>query len=209
MTTQLLEGPQTGTGEPGGLSAEKPAPLYPACKKLAAALADYQDAAGSLDECLGKASKAEADMVMLGEGTLSEAESLKAISDAHGRKELYASRTLVQERKVEGLLAELRRSLVAANREVIGLVIPELERRQAVITKRVHEALGGIVDHMIVARSSIATVVRQSKLIWAVERLRPTPLYNAESLPAGDAVATAEALLKTLELLSPELGRAI
>jgi len=203
MTTQTLEAPQEVS------EAIPPKPIYPACKKLAAALADYQDAAGLLDECRGKASRADSDMVMLGEGTLSEEQSLKAISDAHGRKELYSSRTLVQERKVAGLLVELRRALVSANREVIGLVIPELERREVVITKRVHEALGGIVDHMIVARSSIAAVVRQSRLIWAVERLRPTPLYNAEKLPAGDSVATAESLLKTLALLSPELGRSI
>jgi hypothetical protein len=141
MATELLEeARQTGTGERERPSvAMAPEPVYPACKKLKAALGAYQAAMGEVEESRGKASKAEADMAMLGDSTLSEADSLEAISSAHGRKELYASRIVSMERKSAVLLQEVRSGLLPAWNEVRGLVIGESERRVNILECRITE----------------------------------------------------------------------
>jgi hypothetical protein len=188
--------------------AAPPESVYPACKKLGASLSDYQSVETELEEFRGKAAKAQGDMDMLGESSLSEEDSLKAISEAHGRKALYASRIATVERKSAGFLAELQTSLVAAIGEVTHQVRKELDRRTGILTQRVIEALGGIDEHAIV-RGELAMITRNSKLVRAVERLIPHPLFSVDSMPAANVVAAAQGLLKNLELVTFEIGREI
>lgn len=200
MSTQLLERQTVSETMP-------PADLYPACKKLRKALGAWEVASAELEECRGKASKADADMAMLGDSSLNEAESLKAISDAHGRKELYGSRIATMEKKSAVLLQEVRSGLVPSYNEVRALVIREVERRVAVLEGRVTEVCGGFVEHSVMARGILIRLCHQSKLIWEVERMLPGQLMGLGSM-AGDAVvAEGEAVLGNLEQIIPEIGK--
>jgi hypothetical protein len=210
MTTQTLTKPRAATaGERDAASkAIPPEPIYPACKKLRETLIDYQSVTAELEVTRGKAARAQGDMDMLGESSLSEEESLKAISEANGRRSLYSSRIASLERKSAGLLAELRAELVAAVSEVTRLVALEVTRRTDILSKRVIDALGGIDEHVIVRGEQI-TVTRYSKLICLVERMRPSPLFSVGSMPAADVVRDASGVLKKLEGLTREIGKEI
>jgi hypothetical protein len=209
MTTTLLKARPGAAGERRVLSeAVAPEPLYPACKRLGTILRDYQSAEAELEEYRGKAAKAQGDMDMLGDSSLSEEESLRAISEAHGRRSLYASRIATADRKTTGLLAELRTALVASVSEVTRLVAVELTRRTDILTKRVIDALGGIDEHTILRGEQI-TVTRYSKLICVVERLRPSQLFSVDRMPAADVVRDAQGVLRNLESLTREIGREI
>ena len=209
MSTQILEAPQTGTGEQHGASEEKPEEVYPACKKLEVALSAYQSAAAELEECRGKASKAEADMDMIGDSALSESESLEAISNAHGRKELYASRILIYERKRAALLQELRSSLIPAYNEVRAVVIRETERRIEILEGRVTEACGGLVESSVAARGLLGGLARQSKLVWGAQRHLPSQMTGLGNMAGEAAVAQSQAVLGNMEQIIPEIGREI
>lgn len=210
MTTQILKARQTGAGERQRVSEAIPqAQIYSACQKLKAALGAYQAAAAELQECQLKVARAQGDVEMIGDSALSEAESLEAINNAHGRKELYTSRIGSLERKVAGLLQGLRSGLVPAYNEVRNLIIRESERRIEILERRVTEVAGGFNEHSIIARGGLSGLVRQSKLVWAVERLLPGQLIGLGSMAGEAVVAESQSVLGSLEQIIPELGRVI
>ena len=118
-------------------------------------------------------------MDMIGDSTLDEEASLRAISDANGRRSLYASRIAVLERKAAGLLQEVRSALLPAWNEVRGLIIRESERRVNILECRVTESVGGFNEHSIRARGLLAGLVHQSKLVWVIDRMLPAQLIGS------------------------------
>ncbi len=208
MTT-LLETRETGAGERRGASAEKPADLYPACKKLRKALGAWEAASAEIEEYQLKAVRAQGDMDTLGDSSLSEEESLRAISDAHGRKELYSSRIASMEKKSAVLLQEVRSALLPAWNEVRALIIRESERRVNILECRVTEVAGGFNEHSIRARGLLAGLVHQSKLVWAIDRMLPAQLIGLSSMASEAVIAEGQSVLGNLEQIIPELGREI
>ena len=182
MDTQTLEARQTGAGEQRGPSVEMPEPTNP-CKKLGRSLLDYQSALAQSEECAGRVAKAQSDLDTLGDSSLSEEESLKAISDANGRKALYASRAVPLERKVESRLAELRDALMAAMREQTNQVSLMIDRERESIIKAVYAALG--VENAPSIRGEVIRITRVSPVIMSLESLSLGNVYQVKNLASS------------------------
>jgi hypothetical protein len=211
MTTQTIEkAPLAGTGERRGPSEEMPEPVYPACKKLKAALSDYSSAEAELESYRAKAAKAElTQSEALEDDGLTEQEAAQRISHAQNLKAVYTGRAANLEKKSAGLFTELGCALVAASSELTHLVSTELEKRREIIVERLIAALGGIAEHAGSQDQQLLNLTRYSKPLNAVERLKPSPLYNAQKLPAADVIRTAESLLMDLETFKLEVGKKI
>ena len=210
MSTQLLEARPTGAEAQQTVSgAMAPEPVNPACKRLQKALGDYQKLQAEILDCRGKVSRVQADEdELLGDPGISEKESIQRIPEFASRKKFHEARGRAMEARAAGLLAELRRALVAANAEIIPLVIREVDRRCEILTRRVLEAIGGLPPHAVIANSQIGSVVRQSRTVWSIQRYQPSPLlaYHADKMEEESVVASAQSLLLTMEGIVPEIG---
>lgn len=213
MATELLEGPQMDAGERERASeALPPVPIYPACGKLQKALDAYQAVQAEIEGSRGQVSRAEVDEdKFLGDPSISEKESLERLPEFQSRKRFHEARAKGMEAKTGGLLDELRKALVLANAEIIALEIREANRRSEILTRRIVEAIGGLQPGAVIANGWVSSIVHQSRLMWQVERYRPTALlqYTVSKLEAEGVVSSAEGLLRTAELLMPEIGASI
>jgi hypothetical protein len=195
MTTQTLEGPQTGAGEQQTASEEMPAE-----NKLQEALDDYQIAMLELEELSGKVVRAQADADMIGDNhSLSEAESLRAISDSQGRKALYTGRIAAFERKLAGLLAALKSELADAMRTQTNTVRQLVERERERVIDAVYAALG--VTNNVFGRGEIVRLTRLSPSIHALERLLPGNMYGVPKWTPEAVLAETERVLRNAEKL--------
>lgn len=202
MTTQTLEGPQTGIGERGGASVEI-APIYPARMKLSAKVAEFERAEADLEDYRGKAARAQRDEAeALESPELSEEQAAQAIARAQSLRSVYLSRTQNKEKALEAFKPELAASLNAASGELRQVVNLEVQRRKEIVTTRVLEAIeaigGGARREM-----ALAQLLEFSGPVQQVAVLGPAPyIYTKNDSGLG---ASAKAILEEFEQLTVEM----
>lgn len=181
-----------------------------ACEKLQVALSDYQAVGQQLLNYRAQEAKAELAMSeALEDGELSEEEAAQRISQARDLKAVYAGRAAKLERKLAGLLGELKGVFVSASAELTHLIMVELEKWRELVVERVQEALGGVDEQVAGSRQQLLSVTRFSKPLNALERLKPSPVMGIKEMSGEDVVRQVEGVLKALEGFKQKLKEGI
>jgi len=204
MTTLTLEGPEIGAEEQQTASPE---PLYPARVKLSAKLAEFDRATADLEDYKGRAARAELDEAQaLEDEQLSEREIAERITKAQNEKHVWKVRQTRIERRVLALSAELPGAINGCIGELRQLVNLELQRRNAIITARVLEAIEAVSAGPF-RQMALEKLLGFSGPVQRVAILMPEPhIYSVREERLDCA---ARSILENFERMVTEIGREI
>jgi hypothetical protein len=177
------------------------------CELLAQALSAWQQSATDLETYRDKASRAQADEdAALTSEVFSEHEIATRMGRAQNLRTVYATRIAHKEKAMASQVAALEAAYQPAVGHFSHLINIELDQRQALVTKRVLEALGvddaSLAIHEKLALDQYAVaLVEFASSIREIARLRPSSFYSGD--PTGTTISNlASALLENLKIFN-------
>jgi hypothetical protein len=188
MTTELTSTNNSGTD----------AATTAACEQLAQVLRDYYKGIEDLKDYQAKIARAEADQESaISSQTLSDEEIAQEIAKLIALKALIVTRMERKQTDLARFSSQLEKLYQPAVRQFSDLMSVELDKRQALITARVTEALEIASDLTTFEAVSfpvgIADLTQYSAPVRAISSLRPSTYWGTPG--DGAAISSAASVL--------------
>jgi hypothetical protein len=171
-------------------------PEISACEQLERVeqvYSDHQGLATDLEGYRAKAAGALADQESaLANQELTETEAANQIAQAQALRSVFEARIAYKEAALERLTAELSSVAQAATRELTKLIAVEVDKRTALVTQRVLEALDVDHDSLVIHQKlaleqHTAALPEYSRSIRAISGLRPSSYHAGQPGAASQA----------------------
>jgi hypothetical protein len=180
----------------------------PAGERLVQALNNLEKTATELEEFKGCIALAETDEnAALENDTISEDEVVSRVKEAQALRAVYTARVARAERAIPALTAELEAACAGAEKQLLEQIAQESARRSAVIRQRILDVLDIDGNPEVLIRVELATILRHSKGVRAIESLRPLGYYAQGN--AEHASRRAHAILDNRGSLAAEIAKGI
>jgi hypothetical protein len=180
----------------GTMTTERPEIVFPEKAKVERLLSELAKAKGDRADYAAKAARAGVDeQTTLCDETFSEQEIAEELTRLQNLKQVYATRTGGKEKLVAKLETDLEAAAEGFMKEVSVKVQQEVEKRRALISSRVREALGLPSDQA--DPNGLSIVIGTSPLIRAITDCEPRRYIELEW--GGNKISAEQKAVETLE----------